>query len=64
MSPLVQVPFMSSNERFYQTPNLRVPGPGTYEPKKIANSMNSIEKIARNFGVNAERFGSFEEKEV
>lgn len=66
MGPLVQVPFMSSNERFERTSNLGAPGPGAYNPKgKIAISNEKIDALRnRNFGVNAERFGSFDEKEA
>lgn len=66
MGPLVQVPFMSSNERFERTSNLGAPGPGAYNPKgKIAISNEKIDALRnRNFGVNAERFESFDEKEA
>ena len=67
MAPLVNVPFMSSNERFENKVIIGIPGPGEYNPKIKINTMNqnkNSNNMNRNFGVNDERFKADEEAEV
>lgn len=59
MAPIVQVPFMSSNERFENKETFGIPGPGTYNPKlkiSIKNPQSKMLATKANFGVNSERF--------